>query len=161
MSSSWTAYGDPEESAKMILRTVDVEGRDSKRVMESTKLRPPLAWAPDGRLLFAQTEIAANGASNMGVWLVRVDERTGTPAGNPVALTHGAGRIGGLSVSATGKRLVLWRANTQPQVFITQPDKKRGSLRHSTSTHHGRKHQLGVSLDARWPVGAIRFEPRR
>ena len=124
VSSSWTAYGDPEESAKMILRTVDVEGKDSKRVMESTKLRPPLAWAPDGRLLFAQTEIAANGASNMGVWLVRVDERTGTPAGNPVALTHGAGRIGGLSVSATGKRLVLWRANTQPQVFITQPDEK-------------------------------------
>ncbi len=142
VSNSWTAYGDPENSVKMTLRTIDVNGRELKQAMESTQLRPPLAWAPDGRLLFAQAESTANGTSNMGAWSVRVDERTGTAEGNPVALTHGAGRIGGLSVSATGKRFVLWRANTQPQVFITQPDVK--------GDHFATPRQLTMDESTNW-----------
>ncbi len=128
VSNSWNAYGDPEESTKMTLRTVDVEGRAPNKVMASTKLRPPLAWAPDGRMLVTQIESSANGTSDMGVWALRVDEKTGTAHGNPVVLTRGAGRIGGLSASAIGKRLVLWRASTQPQVFITQSAEKGDQL---------------------------------
>jgi Tol biopolymer transport system component len=37
-------------------------------------------------------------------------------------LTGGEGRIGGLNATADGKRLVLWRANTQPQVFLAEMD---------------------------------------
>jgi len=40
----------------------------------------------------------------------------------PRELTRGVGQIGGLSITADGKRLVLWRANSQPEVFLTEID---------------------------------------
>jgi hypothetical protein len=57
-----------------------------------------------------------------GIWSVRVNEKSGEPEGKPLQLTKGVGRIGGLSVTADSKRLVVWRANIQPQVFLTEID---------------------------------------
>lgn len=39
------------------------------------------------------------------------------------------GRIGGLSVSADGKRLIFWRVNTFPQAFLTEMDAETRRLR--------------------------------
>ena len=44
-------------------------------------------------------------------------------------LTKGAGRIGGLSVSADGRRLILWRANSFPQVFLAEIDAETGRFK--------------------------------
>lgn len=130
--SRWANYENPGIDVSFTLQTADTSGGDLRTVMESLQLRPALAWAPDGRMFFAQSQSGVNAFSSstgidrgdMGVWFVPVNERTGKADGTPVALSQGAGRVGGLSASAIGKRLVLWRANTQPQVFVTKRDAK-------------------------------------
>ena len=44
-------------------------------------------------------------------------------------LTKGSARIGGLSVSADGRRLILWRANSLPQVFLAEIDAGTGRFK--------------------------------
>jgi hypothetical protein len=51
-----------------------------------------------------------------------LDERTGKAAGQPQLVTSGVGSIGGITVTSDGKRLVLWRRNTQEQAFISEFD---------------------------------------
>jgi hypothetical protein len=51
-----------------------------------------------------------------------VDERTGKATGQPQLVTSGVGSIGGITVTSDGKRLVLWRRNTQEQAFISEFD---------------------------------------
>lgn len=47
----------------------------------------------------------------------------------PVQVTKGVGQIGGLSVSADGRRLILWRANSFPQVFLSEIDRETGRFK--------------------------------
>jgi len=42
-----------------------------------------------------------------GIRSIRVNEKTGEPEREPMQLTKGLGRIGGLSVTAAGRRLIL------------------------------------------------------
>ena len=53
---------------------------------------------------------------------ISIDERTGKAASPPQHVTEGQGWIGGLSATSDGKRLVVSRGNTTPQVFLTEPD---------------------------------------
>jgi WD40-like Beta Propeller Repeat len=77
---------------------------------------------PDGRILFSYREVPAIGRDNYSVYSIHVDERTGKPTGPPQPITQAEGRILGMSGTADGKRLVLWRSNATPQVFITMLD---------------------------------------
>jgi Tol biopolymer transport system component len=61
---------------------------------------------------------------DFGIWSVRVNEKTGESAGEPVQITKGVGRVGGLSITADGKRLLLWRDNFQPTVFLSEIDSR-------------------------------------
>jgi hypothetical protein len=54
-----------------------------------------------------------------------VNEQTGKAVSQAAFVTSGRGRIGGLNATADGKRVVLWRVNTQFQVFITDFDAER------------------------------------
>jgi hypothetical protein len=58
---------------------------------------------------------------------MRVSEKSGRAEQSAQQLTRGEGRIAGLNATADGKRLVLWRANTHPQVFLAEMD---------STTHH-------------------------
>jgi hypothetical protein len=44
-------------------------------------------------------------------------------------LTKSLGRIGGLSVTAAGTRLILWRATTFAEVFLTEIDAETSRLK--------------------------------
>lgn len=112
------------------LETVDVSSGTSKVVVKiSTQLLPVVCWAADGRLLHAYRDDPAIKFGDSGIWSVRVNQKSGEPEGKPVQLSKGAGQIGGLSSSANGRRLVLWRANSFPQVFLTEIDAETGRFK--------------------------------
>jgi DNA-binding winged helix-turn-helix (wHTH) protein/Tol biopolymer transport system component len=102
------------------LRTRDANGGDLQVVLDDARLKQPLSWAADGRILYAYTEGPTSERIDQGVHAISVDERTGKPTGQPQTISLGQGRVGGLSVTSDGKRLVLWRENTQTQAFITE-----------------------------------------
>jgi Tol biopolymer transport system component len=94
----------------------------SKVLNISTQLLPVVGWAADGRVLYAYRDSSASEREDSGIWSVRVSQKSGEPEGKAVQLTKGVGRIGGLSVAADGRRLILWRVNTFPQVYLTEID---------------------------------------
>ena len=111
---------------KHSFETVDVDRGIPRVLTISTQLLPILCWAVDNRLFYAYRDNPASEREDSGIRWVRVNQKSGELEGKPVQLTKGAGRIGGLSVSADGKRLILWRANSFPQVFVSEIEAKTG-----------------------------------
>ena len=107
---------------KYTLETADPNGGTPTVLKTSAQLVPALGWAPDRRLLFAYRDDPASERWDSGIWSVRVSEESGKLEGRPQELTRGLGQIGGLSITADGKRLILWRVNSQPGVFLTEID---------------------------------------
>jgi DNA-binding winged helix-turn-helix (wHTH) protein/Tol biopolymer transport system component len=106
------------------LQTRNSNGGESQMILSDHRIAPPdLCWASDGRLLYALRTDPNNARIGYGVWAIRVDQSTGKAKGNPEPVSDGLGWIGGLSVTEDGKRLVLWRGNTQSQAFVSEFDK--------------------------------------
>jgi len=120
-----TARPGPYE-AKHSLETVEVSGGAPKVVKVSWQLLPVACWAADGRLLYGYRDDPASDRSDYGIRSVRVSQESGEPLGKEVQVTRGAGRLGGLSASSDGKRLVLLRDNLAPEVFLTELDPATG-----------------------------------
>lgn len=108
------------EDDNFSLQTRDANGGDLQVVSNDPRLKPALFWVADGRILYAYLEDAASERRDQEVRSIQVDERTGKATGQPQIVTHGQGRVGGLSATADGRRLVLSRWNTQPQAFIAE-----------------------------------------
>ena len=104
------------------LETVDVNGGMRKVLNISTQLLPVIGWAADGRLLYAYRDDPSSEREDSGIWLLRVNQKSGEPEGKAVQLTNGVGQIGGLSVATDARRLILWRVNTRPQAYLTEMD---------------------------------------
>jgi len=104
------------------LQTINPNGESPSVVLDDPRMGPTLWWAPDGRILFAYREDPAGKQNNYGVYSIRVDERTGKAAGPPQPITQAEGGISGLSATADGKRLILWRTNAPTEVFIAKFD---------------------------------------
>lgn len=102
--------------------TRDADGGDLQVILQDTLLGSALSWAPDGRILFASRANTAGERNDEGVHSIRVDERTGKATGQPQFVSSGMGGIGGMTITSDGKRLVLWRQNTQVQAFISEFD---------------------------------------
>ncbi len=107
---------------KHSLETVEANGGIPKVLKISTQLLPVVGWAADGRLLYGYRDDPASEREDSGIWTLRVNQKSGEPEGKPLRLTKGVGRIGGLSVTANGRRLILLRANSFPQVYLTEID---------------------------------------
>jgi DNA-binding winged helix-turn-helix (wHTH) protein/Tol biopolymer transport system component len=111
------------------LETVGVDGGRPKVLRISTQLLPAFCWAADGRLFYAYRDNPASERADSGIWWVRVNQKSGELESKPVQLTKGLGLISGLSVSADGRRLILWRANSSPQVFLSEIDRETGRFK--------------------------------
>jgi len=116
-------------TVKHSLETVDVNGGMPKVLKISAQLLPVVRWAVDGRVLYAYRDDPASEREDSGVWSVRVNQKSGEPEGKALQVTKGVGRIGGLSVTADGRRLILWRGNAFPQVFLTEIDAETGRFK--------------------------------
>ena len=104
------------------LMTIDPDGRGPSEVLNDSRVGSALWWAPDGRILFAYREDPASEKDNFGVYSIHIDERSGKTTGPPQPITQAEGSIGGLSATADGKRLILWRTHASPEVFIAKFD---------------------------------------
>jgi DNA-binding winged helix-turn-helix (wHTH) protein/Tol biopolymer transport system component len=105
------------------IRIIDANGGGASVVLEDTRLGPvALWWGSEDRILFSYREDPANAERDYGVYSIRVDGRTGKAIGPPQAVTRAEGSIGGMSGTADGKRLVLWRFREPAQVFISDYD---------------------------------------
>jgi DNA-binding winged helix-turn-helix (wHTH) protein/Tol biopolymer transport system component len=102
------------------LRTRDSTGGDVHVLLDDARLEPNLSWVADGRVLYTYSEDPGGERGDQGIRSIQVDERTGEATGQPLSVTRGQGRIGGLSATVDGRRLVLWRKNTEPQAFISE-----------------------------------------
>ena len=107
------------------LKTRDLTSEKSQLILSDQRIGSrALCWAPDGRLLYTSLTDPKSERSDYGVLAIVVDQQTGKARGYPERVTEGLGWIGGLSVTASGKRLVVWRGNTQSQVFVSEFDKR-------------------------------------
>jgi DNA-binding winged helix-turn-helix (wHTH) protein/Tol biopolymer transport system component len=104
------------------IETLDVKTHVAKVVKISSRLAPALSWGPDGRLFYGYQREQVGERSVYSVFALQLNEKTGEVQGKESQLTEGMGVIGGMSISADGKRLVLWRDNTRPQSFVTEID---------------------------------------
>jgi DNA-binding winged helix-turn-helix (wHTH) protein/Tol biopolymer transport system component len=102
--------------------TRDADGGDLQVVLRNALLGRALSWAPDGRILFSSHTNTTAERADEEVHSIRVDEQTGKATGQPELVTSGVGTIGGITVTSDGKRMALWRDNTQEQVFISEFD---------------------------------------
>jgi Tol biopolymer transport system component len=106
------------------LLTRSLTGGPSQLILRDRRLAPAdLCWTRDGRILFALRADTKNPRGDYGVHAIRIDAGSGKAEGDPVPVSNGLGWIGGLSVTADGKRLFLWRGNTLPQVFLSELDR--------------------------------------
>ena len=111
------------------LLTRDLAGEKPQLILRDRRIAPEvLCWARDGRLLYSLRADTKTSAGDYGVESIRIDLDTGKALGNPQPVSAGLGWIGGLSVTADGKRLLLWRGNALPQVFLSEFDKGRRHL---------------------------------
>jgi DNA-binding winged helix-turn-helix (wHTH) protein/Tol biopolymer transport system component len=113
------------------LLTIDPKGGGPSEVLNDSRVGSALWWMPDGRILFAYREDPASKKENFGVYSIRIDERTGKAAAQPQLITQAEGGIEGLSGTADGKRLVLWRTNAPIEAFIAKIDVRTHQLRES------------------------------
>ena len=116
-----TTAPDPAEDAYS-LRTRDADGGDLQVVLDDPHLGQALWWGADERIFYAHRQDELSERTDQGVYAVRVREGTGRASDGPRLVTSGQGSVGGLSATADGKQLVLWRVNTQFQVFIAEFD---------------------------------------
>jgi hypothetical protein len=113
---------DPVEPISS-LRIVDPDGGGASLVLEDARLGPiALWWGTEDRILFSYREDPANAQRNYGVYSIRIDGRTGKAIGPPQAVTRAEGSIGGMTGTADGKRLVLWRFRQPAQAFLSDYD---------------------------------------
>jgi Tol biopolymer transport system component len=125
----WEGAPNPVDESYSLIETVDANGGTAKPVERSAQLVPALFWAADGRILYAHKTNRASDRSDYGVWSIKVNPHSGEIEQSSRQLSAGVGRIGGISVAGDGKRLVLWRANSQPQAFLAEIDRQTRQIR--------------------------------
>ena len=109
--------------SRCAIETHDLTGSGPVLVLASPSLCRGLVsvwWLPDGRLIYPQAEPPPD-QDDDNLWEIRVDPRTGGPAGAPQRITNweDAG-LEGLSATADGKRLLLLKVRAQEDVYVSE-----------------------------------------
>ncbi|MGA8671194.1 MAG: winged helix-turn-helix domain-containing protein [Terracidiphilus sp.] len=112
---------DPREPTAS-LTTIDPNAGGPIEAVKDSRVGQALWWDRDGRLLFAYHEDPSSKKDDDGVYSIRIDDRTGKVVGSPQQITQAEGSISGLSATADGRRLLLWRTNEPLEAFIATYD---------------------------------------
>jgi Tol biopolymer transport system component/DNA-binding winged helix-turn-helix (wHTH) protein len=78
----------------------------------------PLAWAQDGRLIYALAEPPPRQLDS-NLWSVSIDPG-GHPSGTPLRLTNDHGSVSSISISGDGKRIAYLKGLPQPDVYVAK-----------------------------------------
>jgi Tol biopolymer transport system component/DNA-binding winged helix-turn-helix (wHTH) protein len=98
------------------LETLNVATGERNVQLSIAGLRPTVAWAPDGRLIYSRAETVPN-QNDSNLWALRVD-RDGRTLDSPTRLTHGTGEASAISITNEGKRLAFFRQAVEPDVYV-------------------------------------------
>jgi Tol biopolymer transport system component/DNA-binding winged helix-turn-helix (wHTH) protein len=82
------------------------------------RLDGPLAWAPDGHLIYSMSEPPPRHLDS-NLWSLAVDEQ-GKPTGTPVRLIDDLGAVFSITSSASGKRIAYLKGVPQPDVYVAR-----------------------------------------
>lgn len=113
---------DPAEDSLFSLRTIDTTGQDLHVLLNDPRIGPAITWTADGEILFAYRSAPSSDRTDQGVRSIRLGSSVGEAPGQIKNVSDGAGRIGGMSTTADGKQVALWRTNSQVQTFIVRFD---------------------------------------
>ena len=108
------------------IETRDLKGGPTTVVSDPELCRgyESLWWLSDGRLIYSQPEPPPN-QSDDNLWEIRVDPRTGAPAGRPQRITNWVvSHSWGLSATSDGKRLAFLKGNPQSDVYVGELEAK-------------------------------------
>jgi len=109
--------------------TRELGGGQPQVILKDHQLAPEdLCWDRDGRLLYAMRVEKGNPGGNYDLESIRIDPDSSAASSPPQRVSSGLGWIGGITISADGKRVLLWRGNALPQVFISEFDQNQNSL---------------------------------
>jgi DNA-binding winged helix-turn-helix (wHTH) protein/Tol biopolymer transport system component len=111
----------PHEPSASVM-TIDPNSGAPREAVNGSRVGQALWWANDGRILFAYHQDPSSKKIDDGVYSIRIDDRTGKAVGPPQPITQAEGFISGLSATADGKRLVLWRTREPLGAFIAKFD---------------------------------------
>ncbi len=113
---AYARFNETADRVEASIESADLEGR-SRTVIYSDPALRSYTWLSDGRLIVSLAEPSAPDDTNL--WEIRVDVRTGRPAGRPRRLTNWAG-FGAYYLSSTvdGRKLAMLRTSFQSDVYV-------------------------------------------
>ena len=115
-------YGNAGGESIEVLQVHGQSGGTSSAVMlkkwTPTGLEGPVAWASDGHLIYAVTELPPS-PPDSNLWSVEVDER-GKLTGAPVRLTNSQGTVFSIGITTDGKRITYLKGVPQPDVYLAE-----------------------------------------
>ena len=107
------AYG-----VKGAVEALDMREQHVTTALSVAFLNGPLAWVPDGRLIYTLTESRPHQLDS-NLWSVAMDQRA-QPSGAPVRLTSDSGEVLSISTSGDGKRVLYLKGVPEPDVYVAE-----------------------------------------
>ncbi len=117
------AYGNGVKASMDVVAvpkpsSYDIVHPDS--VMSLSGLEGPLAWAPDGRLIYSLAEPRPR-QMDSNLWSMRLNRQM-QPQGSPQRLTNDQGIVSSVTTSADTRRIVYVKAVPEPDVYVGKLD---------------------------------------
>ncbi len=108
-------WEDPEAS----LGICDPVTNKTSYILSSARLKGPLVWALDGRLIYSLGEPPPN-QNDSNLWAIKVDARGNQTWGQPERLTNGPDAKVSAGISADGRHLLFLRWAGAPEVYVAE-----------------------------------------
>jgi Tol biopolymer transport system component len=143
----WTWWGRTQ--GQRDIWTVAADGSDPQPVTEDVPTDWNPWWSPDGKWLFF---ISDRGGSP-DLWRVAIDEATGRPLGEPMAVTTGVASVADAGFSADGRRVAVTvdSAAGRLESVAFDPDGPRIVGEPTTLFSSGNAfNQMDLSRDGQW-----------
>ncbi len=136
------------DKLEVSIDTLDLSGGPSTTLISDPKLWQ-FVWLRDGRLIYSLSEPDINQAS-CNLWALRVDARTGRPAGTPVQLTNWAGFCAGdMSATQDSKRLVTFKWWNQHSVYVGDYARNRLTNPRRLTLSDGQEYPVGWTANGK------------
>jgi eukaryotic-like serine/threonine-protein kinase len=131
--------------------TVSSSGGEALPVLDDPPADWGPAWSPDGQHLY----FSSDRGGTMGLWRIRVDERSGRALGKPEPLPTASRWNGPLDVSQDGKKIVFSSAEVRAEIYRQRIDPNTAKpVGAPVPVFHGitRAVDCAVSPDGQWLV---------
>ena len=131
------------------LVTIAADGSDRVAVTSDAALDWAPEWSPDGRWLY----FASDRGGSMGLWRIRMDERSGRPVGDPESVSAGVEADMDLPSFSSDGRVLLFRSQMQsvnPAAIPFDPETERAGEPRVLTTRTGTLLPASVSPDGQW-----------